>query len=216
MQLHIEIVTVTDWAQNATIICPEGGGPGVIVDPGGELDRILGAAKAIGAQIEGILVTHGHIDHVGALPEAAEATGAPVWLHPGDLQFYERPPFRSKSIEIPKNTTHIDDGDVIEIAGLRFETLFTPGHSPGHVCFRVLDAPEPTLIGGDLIFLGSIGRTDLPGGDLRTLVRSVQEKVWVLPDETTILPGHGDKTTVGFEKKVNPFVSLEAIQDLVG
>jgi glyoxylase-like metal-dependent hydrolase (beta-lactamase superfamily II) len=99
---------------------------------------------------------------------------------------------------------------------MRFKVLHTPGHSPGHVCFWIEGLSDPILIGGDLIFMGSIGRTDLPQGNLRQLVDSVRNKIWVLPDDTTILPGHGPTTTIGFEKKVNPFVSLEAIEDLVG
>jgi hydroxyacylglutathione hydrolase len=231
-RIKVEVVPVTQFVQNCSIIYPDGGGPAVLVDPGGDLGTILDVAERVGARIESILVTHGHIDHVGALPEAAEATGAPVWLHPDDLWLYERPPFGMPPITVPADTTHIADGDVVETAGMRFRVLHTPGHSPGHVCFWVEEGvrgsstadavrssgtagPEPLLIGGDLIFFGSIGRTDLPGGDLRTLVRSVQEKIWVLPDETNILPGHGPATTVGFEKQTNPFVSLIAIEDLV-
>lgn len=213
--LHIEIVTVTDWAQNCSIVCPEGGGRAVLVDPGGETDRVLAAADRIGARIEAILITHGHIDHIGGLNEAIAATGAPVWLHPDDKPFYERPMF-GPAVGLPRDANLITDGDVVEAAGRRFHVLHTPGHSPGHVCFLIDGTDPPILIGGDLIFFGSIGRTDLPGGNLRTLVASVRDKIWVLPDETRILPGHGPATTVGFEKKANPFVSLEAIEDLVG
>ncbi len=215
MSIHFEIVTVTQWAQNCTIVCPEGGGPAVLVDPGGETGRVLQVAQDLNADIEAILITHGHVDHIGGLNAAIAATGAPVWLHPDDAFFYDTKRF-GPAVGMPADATHLGDEDVIEVAGLRFKSLHTPGHSPGHVCFLAESADEPTLIGGDLIFMGSIGRTDLPGGDLRTLVNSVKEKIWVLPDETKILPGHGPPTSVGFEKKVNPFVSLEAIEDLVG
>ncbi len=216
MSLHVEVVTVTQWQQNCSILCPDGGGPAVLVDPGGETERVLHTVEQLGADIQAILITHGHIDHIGGLTEAVAATGAPVWLHPDDAWCYDRPQFGSQVIEMPEDARMLADGDVVEAAGMRFTTLHTPGHSPGHVCFWVEDAPEPLLIGGDLIFMGSIGRTDLPYGDLRTLVASVKEKVWTLPDETTILPGHGPTTTIGFEKQVNPFVSLDAIEDLVG
>jgi glyoxylase-like metal-dependent hydrolase (beta-lactamase superfamily II) len=218
MDIHVEVVTVTQWQQNCSIWCPPGGGPAVLVDPGGETERVLATAAALGADIQAILLTHGHIDHIGGLTEAVAATGAPVWMHPDDLWCFDRPQFGSTIVPVPPNTTMLSDGDVLEVAGMRFDTLHTPGHSPGHVCFWVKDAPadRPLLIGGDLIFMGSIGRTDLPYGDLRTLVTSVKDKIWVLPDETTILPGHGGTTTIGFEKKVNPFVSLDAIEDLVG
>ncbi len=210
MNLRFEIVPVTQWAQNCTIICPDGGGPAVLIDPGGETDRVLAVANEIGAEIEAILITHGHIDHIGGLNEAIAATGAPVWLHPDDEWLYDLSMMGAEAPGVPENATRIADGDVIEVAGMRFDVLHTPGHSPGHVCFLLGD----TLIGGDLVFFGSIGRTDLPRGDLRTLVRSVKDKIWPLPDETKILPGHGPATTVGFEKQYNPFVSLDAIEDL--
>lgn len=216
MDLRVEVIPVTQWVQNCTILCPGNGGPAVLIDPGGEIDRVMQTAEAIDAKIEAILITHGHIDHIGGLHEAIAATGAPVWLHPDDNWLYEQPLFGMPAVGLPKDPTYITDEDTIEVAGMSFRVLHTPGHSPGHVCFWIDGLDEPLLIGGDLIFMGSIGRTDLPRGDLRQLVRSVREKIWTLPDETTILPGHGPTTTIGFEKKVNPFVSLEAIEDLVG
>jgi len=214
--MRIEIIPVTQFAQNCTIICPDGGGPAVLIDPGGEVDRVMAVADEIGAKIEAILITHGHIDHIGGLNEAIAASGAPVWLHPDDEWFYDMSMLGVEAPGVPDGATRIADGDTIDAAGMRFGVLHTPGHSPGHVCFTVLDADEPTIIGGDLVFFGSIGRTDLPRADLRTLVRSIKEKIWTLPDETHILPGHGPATTVGFEKQYNPFVSLEALEDLVG
>src|ERR1041385_2082325 len=133
--MQFEIVTVTQFAQNCTIICPDDGGPAVLIDPGGETDRVLSVASEIGANIEAILITHGHIDHIGGLNEAIAATGAPVWLHPDDEWLYEQPMFGMPAVGVPSGATRIADGDVIETAGFRFEVLHTPGHSPGHVCF---------------------------------------------------------------------------------
>lgn len=215
MKIHVETVVVTQFAQNCTILCAPGGGPAVLIDPGGDHNAVFSAAERIGARIEAILITHGHIDHIGGLNEAVAATQAPVYLHPDDLWLYEQPLFGMAAVGEPAGAVRLADGDVVEAAGMRFRTLHTPGHSPGHVCFWVEDADDPLLVGGDLVFMGSIGRTDLPRGDLRQLVRSVRDKVWTLPDETTILTGHGPTTTIGFEKKVNPFVSLETIGDLV-
>lgn len=204
MDLQIEVVTVTQFAQNCSILCPPGGGPAVLIDPGGEIDRVMATAERVGAKIEGILITHGHIDHIGGLNEAIAATNAPVWLHADDLWLYEKPLFGIPAVGVPPNATLIADDDVLEVAGIHVRVLHTPGHSPGHVCFWLEGIEPPLLIGGDLIFMGSIGRTDLPRGDLRQLVRSVRDKVWVLPDETTILPGHGQTTTIGFEKRSTP------------
>jgi hydroxyacylglutathione hydrolase len=216
VDLHVEVVTVTQWAQNCSILVPDGGGPAVLIDPGGETDRVLDTAQRLGADIQAILVTHGHIDHIGGLNEAVAATGAPVYLHPDDVWLFERGMFGGPAVGVPQDANMLSDDQQLEVAGMRFTVLHTPGHSPGHVCFNVHDVGEPLLIGGDLIFMGSIGRTDLPRGDLRQLIASVRDKIWVLPDATTILPGHGPTTTIGFEKKVNPFVSLDAIEDLAG
>jgi hydroxyacylglutathione hydrolase len=216
MDLLIEVVTVTQWAQNCSILHPPGGGPAVLIDPGGETDRVMETAQRVGADIQAILITHGHIDHIGGLNEAIAATGAPTYFHPDDTWLFEKGMWGGEAIGVPADSHHLTDEQSLEVAGMRFKVLHTPGHSPGHVCFWVDDVGDLLLIGGDLIFLGSIGRTDLPRADFRQLITSVREKIWTLPDETTILPGHGQATTIGFEKKVNPFVSLDALEDLAG
>src|SRR5438445_6951056 len=137
MDVHIEIVTVTQFAQNCSILCPPGGGPAVLIDPGGETERVLAIADDLGARIEAILITHGHIDHIGGLNEAIEATGAPVWLHPEDEWLYERGMFGSPAVGVPSGAKRVADGDVVSVAGMSFGVLHTPGHSPGHVCFTV-------------------------------------------------------------------------------
>lgn len=214
---RIEVIPVTQFIQNCMLVYPEGGGRAVLIDPGGEWDRIETAARTSGAQIEAILVTHGHIDHIGALPQAVAATGVRTWLHPEDVWLFEDPGmgmWNRPAIPVPDDHAFIADGDRIEAAGYSFEVLHSPGHSPGHVCFLLRTDDRILVFGGDLVFDGSIGRTDFPGGDLPTLVRSVHEKLWTLPDDTTILPGHGPATTVGREKATNPFVGLHVIGDL--
>ena len=220
MDLLIEVVTVTQWAQNCSILHPPGGGPAVLIDPGGEIDRVMETAERVGADIQAILITHGHIDHIGGLNEAIAATGAPTYFHPDDRWLFEEGMWtgsnNGEAIGVPSDSHLLSDEQELEVAGIRFKVLHTPGHSPGHVCFWVEDVGDPLLIGGDLIFMGSIGRTDLPRANFRDLIDSVRNKIWVLPDSTTILPGHGQATTIGFEKKVNPFVSLDALEDLAG
>ena len=210
--LQIDVIQVTAWVQNCMLLSTGEHSPAVVVDPGGDPDAILGAVERRKAKVAGILVTHGHIDHIGALPEMVAATAAPVWLHPEDLWLFENPGMGRTAIPVPADAVRVADGDVVDVAGLRFEVLHTPGHSPGHVCFRTRTSDRDLLIGGDLLFAGSIGRTDLPRGDFDQLVASVTTKVWPLPDETVVLPGHGPHTTVGFEKRTNPYVSESALR----
>ena len=211
--IHVEVVPVTQFVQNCMLV-HRGPGPAVCVDPGGEIDRVLEAARTLDVSVEAILVTHGHRDHIGGLTELVEATGAPVWFHDWDRWLFDDPGmgrWPAAPIPIPDDATTVDDGDVVTAAGIDFRVLHTPGHTPGHVCFL----HDDVLFGGDLLFRGSIGRTDLPRGDLHALVTSVKEKIWPLPDDTVVLPGHGPETTIGFEKKVNPFVGLQVIGDLL-
>ncbi len=215
--IRIDVIPVTGYAQNCMLLrTAEGAGPAVLVDPGGDIDRVEQTIRDREAQVEAILVTHGHRDHIGGLPEAVAATGAGVWYHPEDRWLFEDPAMGVEAVPpvpVPADATELADGDVVEAAGLRFEVLHTPGHSPGHVSF-LLRQPEGTiLIGGDLIFAGSVGRTDLPRSDQETLVRSVRDKIWPLPDATYVLPGHGPATSVGQEKQTNPFVGLHVIGD---
>ena len=215
MDLLIEVVTVTQWAQNCSILHPPGGGPAVLIDPGGETDRVMATAERVGADIQAILITHGHIDHIGGLNEAIAATGAPTYFHPDDQWLFEKGMWgggdrRPGGLAPPVRRS---------AARGRRDPFQGPAHAGTLPRPRLLlgrGVGDPLLIGGDLIFMGSIGRTDLPRADFRQLITSVREKIWVLPDETTILPGHGQATTIGFEKKVNPFVSLDALEDLAG
>lgn len=186
----------------------------ILVDPGAEADRLLGAIEELGATLAGILLTHTHFDHVGAVAELAEATGAEVWVPELEHEilrtfdqvmeqrggmFAQFGPFR------PFDAQHrVSGGDVVELAGLTFDVVFAPGHSPGHVVYAPREAA--ILLSGDVLFQGSIGRTDLPGGDHARLLQSIQELIDHFPAETTVLPGHMGITTLGQEAQTNPFL----------
>jgi hydroxyacylglutathione hydrolase len=207
--------TVGQVQENCYIVRPEGGDRAVIVDPGEEAPRLLAAIDELGVTIDGILVTHTHFDHVGAVAPVAEATGAEVWCPELELpvladimRFVPWPgfgPYESYDAEHA-----VTGGETIELAGLTFDVIFTPGHSPGHVTYAVRD--EDALFSGDVLFQGSVGRTDLPGGDGPTLLRSIATLLETHPDETTVYPGHMGVTTLGRERATNPFLTELAQQ----
>lgn len=180
----------------------------VLVDAGIEPDRIIGALEEDGLNLEGILITHAHPDHIWGASDISEKTGAPVYIHPDELNSSKAIPktllrmLGFGKLTIPENIISVNDGDVLEIAGFEFKVLHTPGHSVGSVCYHT----DNVLFAGDLVFRGSIGRTDFPGGSMKLLTQSVKEKVFSLPDDTKIYPGHMDSTVVGWEKKTNPFL----------
>ncbi len=181
---------------------------GVIIDPGGDPDRILQAVEEAGLTVRYVLNTHCHFDHMAANAEVVEATGALLALHP-----LERPILEARGgaswfgvsvRESPPPDLELDDGQVLEVGTLRFQVLHTPGHSPGGLTFYL--EKEGMAFDGDVLFAMGVGRTDLPGGDWDTLMRSIREVLFGLPDETVLYPGHGPQTTVGQEKRRNPWV----------
>ncbi len=193
---------------NCYIVGDEATQKGVIIDPGDEADRILSRVRQNDLEIEVIFNTHGHFDHVGANKKVKEATGAKIAIHPDDAHYLGK---ISQSAAVwgmfaedsPPPDMLLEDGQVLEVGGLKFQVFHTPGHSPGSVSLYLPDAD--LVFTGDLIFAGSIGRTDFPGGDYATLIRSVREKIFPLADDVRILSGHGPVTTVGNEKLHNPF-----------
>ena len=178
----------------------------VIIDPGGDVPVIVSNLEAAGLKAVAILATHGHFDHVEGLAQLKQAVGAPVYMHRDDLPLVrdmsnQGAMFGMQVQQAPDPDHYVVEGDTVAFGSLHLEILHTPGHSLGSVCYRI----DEQVFVGDLLFAGSIGRTDLAGGDYATLLRSVREKIFTLSDATTVYPGHGPATTVGAEKRSNPF-----------
>ena len=181
---------------------------GVVIDPGGHPKRILKAIEEDGLAIRYVLNTHCHFDHMEANAALIDATGAPLALHPAEVPILQARGgaswFGVPVKESPMPDVELEDGQVLEAGTLRFQVLHTPGHSPGGVTFYVND--EKVAFDGDVLFQMGIGRTDLPGGDWDTLMRSIRDVLFTLPDETVLYPGHGPKTSVGQERRSNPWL----------
>lgn len=209
-QLRATIVPVTLFSQNCTLLWADDTKRGVVIDPGGDLERLQDAIKQTGITVERILITHGHIDHAGGAAELKDTLGVPIeGPHRADLPLLERLPETGRGYGINDARTMtpdrwLEEGDHVDIAGLSFDVLHCPGHSPGSVVFI---HPEKTLaIVGDVLFQGSVGRTDLPGGSHEALINSIKTKLLPLPDETPFICGHGPTSTIGHERASNPFL----------
>ena len=206
MILHTIQVSITQT--NCYIVGCEETREGVVIDPGGHPERILAVLKKSGLTIRYVLNTHCHFDHMGANAEIVAATQAPLALHPAEIPLLRASGgaewFGVPVTESPLPDQELADGQVLEVGRLRFRVLHVPGHSPGGLAFYEPD--EGVVFDGDVLFAEGVGRTDLPGGDWETLVRSIRQVLFALPDETVVYPGHGPKTTIGCEKRHNPWV----------
>ncbi len=208
--IDVRSFTVGPVQENCFVARRKGATEAIVVDPGDEPDRILAAIDGLGLEVKGILLTHTHFDHVGAVAPVARATGAPVWcpeLEVGvlaDIMSYVPWPGFGPFESYDADHT-VTGGERLELAGMEIDVLFTPGHSPGHVTYAV--AGEDALFSGDVLFQGSIGRTDLPGGDTPTLMASIATLLDRFEDETTVYPGHMGVTTLGRERATNPFLA---------
>lgn len=202
--------TVGPVAENCFVARVDGSDRALVVDPGDEADRILAAVDELGVTVDAILITHCHFDHVGAVAPVASATGAPVFCPAIEvpvladiMSFVPWPgfgPYESYDAD-----EKVSGGEHLSLAGLGIDVLFTPGHSPGHVTYAIPD--EGALFSGDVLFKGSVGRVDLPGGDGPTLLESIRTLVDSYPPETTVHPGHMGITTLGAERASNPFLT---------
>lgn len=204
--IRVYVMEVGPLAVNAYIVERSGTRQAVVIDPGGDGEEILGEIGGRGLSVEKILLTHGHFDHVGAVSLLRERTGAPVHVHPEDVSRMTAASrqgilFGLSVPDPPPPDVLVREGDTVPFQDLEFRVAHTPGHTPGCVSYILGNA----AFVGDLIFAGSIGRTDLPGGDHEQLIASVRRSIFTLPDDTVLFPGHGPATTVGREKRSNPF-----------
>ena len=208
--MDVRSLTVGQVAENCYVLRRDGSNRGLVVDPGEEPDRILATIEEMGIGIDAILLTHCHFDHIGAVTPVARATGAPVYCPEVEvpvladiMAFIPWPGFGPYESYDADET--LAGGEKLELAGMDVDVIFTPGHSPGHVTYSVAD--ERALFSGDVLFQGSVGRTDLPGGDWATLLESIRGLVDGFPEQTTVYPGHMGITTLGAERASNPFLA---------
>lgn len=215
--MEIYCLSVTPIGQNARLLVDPVSRKAVAIDPGGEPERILNEAKKVGAEIEAIWLTHSHLDHCGGVAPIVAKLGVPLFAHPNERDLRARVEEiatlygfpRGTMVNCPEPDVGLTGGETLSLGSFEFKALFTPGHSPGHLCFYchcLNSSAENMLIAGDTLFAGSIGRTDLPGGDFETLMTSIREKILTLPPNTRVLSGHGPDTTVGREAVSNPFL----------
>lgn len=208
--LEIAVMPVTAFQQNCSLLTCTQTRKAALVDPGGEAEKLIAAVEEADATLEQVLLTHGHIDHIGGAADVAAHFGVPiVGPHRADEQLIQgvaaqAAMFGTPGVKVPTIDRWLEGGDTVEVGDLTFDVLFTPGHAPGHVIF--VNHAHKFIVMGDVLFQGSIGRTDLPGSDHGTLMKSIFQTVLPLGDDYQFLPGHGPGSTLGAERQGNPFI----------
>jgi hydroxyacylglutathione hydrolase len=205
----LESFPVGPLACNCTILGDEDTREAIVIDPGDEIRRIYGRIKDLGFTLKQILVTHAHIDHIGGAVKLKRLTGAPIFLNENDLPLLKMMEAQASwlGVQAPETAApdeSLKDGLVVGLEKFPAQVIHTPGHTQGSVCLHF--APINLLVAGDTLFAGSIGRTDLPGGNYQQIINSIRSRVLALPDDTQVLPGHGPATTIGEERGNNPFL----------
>ena len=217
--MKYKIIPVTPFQQNCSVVWCEATKRGAVVDPGGDVPLIQRAVDDAGITIERILLTHGHLDHAGGTADLAEALSVPIeGPHPEDKYWLDAMEQQAQMFGVRGARPFVPDrwldaGDTVGFGDVTMGVRFCPGHTPGHIIF--FDEASRLALVGDVLFQGSIGRTDFPGGDFDTLMRSVREQLWPLGDDVTFIPGHGPMSTFGAERRHNPFVADRVMQNMV-
>ncbi|HTH97503.1 MAG TPA: MBL fold metallo-hydrolase [Stellaceae bacterium] len=210
-QIDCVIIPVTPFQQNCSLLWCKETMRGAVVDPGGDVDRIMDAIRTRGVTVEKILITHAHVDHAGGAADLAERLGVPIEGPQREDQFWiDRIQTSAAEYRIPNcraftPTRWLEDGDKVTVGNLEFDVRHVPGHTPGHVVF--FDAADRLAFVGDTLFQGSIGRTDFPRGDHQALLDAIVAKLWPMGDDVTFVPGHGAASTIGRERATNPYVA---------
>jgi glyoxylase-like metal-dependent hydrolase (beta-lactamase superfamily II) len=204
-----EILPVGMLQCNCSIFGDETTREAMVIDPGDEIEAILEIIQRHGLKVKSIVITHAHIDHIGGAQKLKEATGAPVYMNPNDSALQKMLDMQAAMLGMrPVENVEVDtpakDGDTLLVGATEVHVMHTPGHTQGSICLWI--PSEKKLVAGDTLFRDSIGRTDLPGGNGRQILQSIHEKLLPLPGETTVLPGHGEATTIEREKRHNPFL----------
>jgi hydroxyacylglutathione hydrolase len=204
-----EVIPVGPLQCNCSILGDETSREAIVVDPGDDIPRIMALLAKHHLTVKQIVITHAHIDHIAGAHRLKQLTGAPILYNQNDLPLVKMMDVQAGWLGMPTPTVHapddnLDDGKLITITGLTGSILHTPGHTEGSVCLYLPD--QTLLLAGDTLFAGSVGRTDLPGGNTNKLLSSIHDRLLTLPDEVTVIPGHGPRTTIGAERDSNPFL----------